>query len=57
MAFFGLTLLDGGVENPFHDGSASNKQYPFHEIDDQMYEEAFRKQTIGDGDIARQLQV
>ncbi|GMH45090.1 hypothetical protein BSKO_13047 [Bryopsis sp. KO-2023] len=57
MAFFGLTFLNGGIVNPFHDGSANTKSYPFHEIEDDVYLDAFVEHALGEGNVARQLQV
>eukprot|EP00803_Ostreobium_quekettii_P006497 evm.model.scf_965EXC.6 EVM.evm.TU.scf_965EXC.6 scf_965EXC:11202-13444(+) len=57
MSFFGLTSLGGGGVNPFHDGSAFNKFYSFHDTPDDLYLETFKEHALGDCLLANQLQV
>jgi hypothetical protein len=53
--FFGMTTL--GATDPFFDNAASTSQYPFHEIPEDAFFEAFEQNLLGDCEISRTLQV
>lgn len=55
MAFFGLTTL--GSTDPIRDATKTDKEYLFHTIPQERYEEVFNKHLIGDSDIAIALEV
>lgn len=56
MALFGLTTL--GPEDPIKDQAAHSQLYTFHEIDPEIYEEAFSKYLLGpDAQLTKILEI